>query len=511
MLASNLRVSHHRDVVLLATLAAAATVLFIAYISRMHAVTHDVFHEMALARAWLESGEFPKNDVFAYTPTVAPTVHHEWGTGLILYWSSAVSPLGMDGLMALKFSLVAALGLLLYRVARNAGAHPIVFALTLPIVLPLMWVGFATLRAQLFTLVFLAAQMLMIQSDWRGRRAWVLLWIPMYLAWLNLHAGFVVGLGMLGFHAMERIVDGWYRGENVFKRNWHLVALLPIVGVGLLCNPWGWDYAPYLMRAITMERPTILEWKPLWYTYDPLTSLIAFGVSVFMIGYVAKYRRWSRLRGWLFCVLAAYMALKHIRHGSLYAVVWLAWMPAWLTPTPFGHAIVDWVQQQRIGVIRVCRYLAIGCSAFAIWNTFWHASLPTTLAASSYCFPSDAIHYLKSHSVHGNMMTPFHCGAYVSWKLYPDVKVSLDGRYEVAFAEHVMPDHQRFYEGKLGWESVLTQYDHDLILVPQDAAIRDKLYTSTTSKLPGWNLVYQDSSFAILANKDFELPYVDRR
>ncbi len=507
ILASTLRVSPRRDVVLFAVLAGAASVLFVAYIARMHGITHDVFHEMALARAWIESGEFPLSDVFAYTPTISPAVHHEWGTGLVLYWSSAASPLGLDGLMALKFSLVAALGVLLYRIGRSGGAHPILIVILLPIVLPLLWVGFATLRAQLFTLVALAAQMLMLQSDWRGRRGWVFLWIPMYILWLNLHAGFVVGLGMLGFHAIERIVDAWYRRLPIVQQVWHLIALAPAVVLGLLCNPWGWDYAPYLLHALTMDRPTILEWKPLWFTYDPLTSIVAFGISVVMLGYVAKMRRWSRLRGWMFCALAAYMALKHIRHGSLFAVVWLAWMPIWLTPTPLGQSLIAWIQQERIGVMRGSRYLALACSTFAMWNTFWHASLPTTLAASSFCFPGGAIDYLKSHNVQANLMTPFHCGAYVSWAMYPDVKVSLDGRYEVAFAEEVMLAHQQFYEAQSGWESVLTKYEHDMILMPQDAAVRVHLIDARSSKLPGWKLVYQDNSYAILARDEFELPY----
>ena len=108
-------------------------------------------------------------------------------------------------------------------------------------------------------------------------------------------------------------------------------------------------------------------------------------------------------------------------------------------------------------------------------------------------------------------MTPFHCGAYVSWAMYPNVKVSLDGRYEVAFAEEVMLAHQQFYEAKSGWESVLKQYDHDMLLVPQDAAIRVQVMDERGSRLPGWRLVYQDNAYAILARDEFELPYVDCR
>jgi hypothetical protein len=508
ILASNLHVGRSRDTKFVALLATTACVVFIAYIARMNAVTHDVFHEMALAREWLQSGSFPVEDRFAYTPTVSPAVHHEWGTGLLLYIAGPQSPLGLHGITALKFGLLAALGVLVYRVSRNAGAHPLLAIPLLVVVMPMLWVGFATLRAQLFTLVALAAQMLMLQSDWRGGRRWVVGWIPMYLVWLNVHAGFVVGLGMLGFHLVERIIDAIYRKQPLIQRTWHLFALGPVMASGLFCNPWGWDYIPYLYSAITMDRPTILEWKPLWNTHDAPTTLFVFAVSVVMLGYVAKVRRWSRLRGWLFCALAAYMALKHIRHGSIYAVVWLACVPAWLTPTPLGKSLIAWLTSCRMPAIRISQALIVSCSVFAIWQGCWRSTLPTTLAASSFCFPVKAVEYLKRHQVEGNVMTPFHCGAYVSWELYPLVRVSLDGRYEVAYADEVLPQHQQFYEAQPGWQSMLDRYDHDFILIPRDEAskVASMLLGPDQAERYGWKCIYLDESFGIIARHDIDLP-----
>ncbi len=506
-LATNLHVGITRDVPFIGWLVLAAAMVFVAYIARMNAITHDVFHEMALAREWIQTGSFPLSDRFAYTPTVPLAVHHEWGTGLLLYWSGPAGPLGLQGIMALRFALVAALGLLLYRVARNGGAHPLLIVAVLPIALPMLWVGFATLRAQLFTLVAISAQMLMLQSDWHGKRRWIIWWIPMYIVWLNLHAGFVVGLGMLGFHLMERVLDAWWRKEEILKSVWHLLALGPVILVGVLCNPWGWSYIPYLVSAITMERPTILEWKPLWFTHDALTTMVVFAISVVMLGYVAKVRRWDRLRGWLFCALSAYMALKHIRHGSIYAVVWLALIPAWITPTPLGRSLIAWFHRSRFQVVRISQGLVIGCSAFSLWNCFWIATVPSTLAASSFCFPVGAIEFLKSHQVEGNVMTPFHCGAYVSWELHPNIKVSLDGRYEVAFADEVLPAHQLFYEARSGWEQILNRYEHDFVLIPRDSEVAKQLISE--HPIDGWKLVYLDSAFGLLAREDIGLDEIN--
>jgi len=525
---SNLLVSRHRDVRLFAALCVAVATMFLAYISRMHDVTHDAFHEMALAREWIMTGVFPTDDLFAYTPTVSPTVHHEWGTGVVLYWVAALSPLGLDGMVLFKLILTTILGATLYRVARGNGAHPIVFFLLLPIVFPVLWVGFATLRAQLFTLVGLALTMLMLQADWRGKRGWVFFWIPMYLIWLNLHAGFVVGLGLLGFHFIERLAailstevanrnstldSKSPRGivllrvltskrlyQQIVACHWHLFALGPVIVVGIAVNPWGWQYVSYLLHAITMPRPTILEWKPIWFTYDPVTTILTLGCSILLIAYAAKERRWARLRGWAFCALAAYMAMKHIRHGSLYGVVWIALVPAWITPTPFGKLMIRIVKETRTSWIRLACIPVVLSIAFALYQPFYRVTLPTNVAPSSLSYPKGVVDYLEAHSVHGNVMTPFHCGAYVSWRLYPAVKVSLDGRYEVAYQPQVMEQHARFYEALDGWNEVLSQYDHDFLIVPKDAAIYLILLQAETSVTQKWNCIYEDNSFALFGN-----------
>ncbi len=41
----------------------------------------DLWHQMALVREGIRLGYFPLKDQFAYTPTIFPSVHHEWGSG----------------------------------------------------------------------------------------------------------------------------------------------------------------------------------------------------------------------------------------------------------------------------------------------------------------------------------------------------------------------------------------------------------------------------------------------
>lgn len=515
----NLRITASRDVVLAAWLFMALACGFLSYVARVHEITHDVFHEMALYREALVRGDFPQEDLFAYTPTVNPAVHHEWATGALLYWSTVGNGMGLMGLSALRLLLMATLWLLLYRVARMRGAHPFVFACVAVACFPFFWVGFATVRAQLFTLVFIAAQMWMQELDWRGRRAWVIAWWFMMLAWLNIHAGFLVGIGMLGFHCLERFIAAAYQHRSFVaacRETWHLILVCLAIPLALPINPYGWQYIPYLLHAVSMPRPLIREWYPLWYTYSPVVTIATFAISIVMFVYALRYRRLSRAAGAAFTIMCAYQTLRHIRHGSIYGTVWLAYVPAWLSHTPMGKTVIQAVEKNRPFVIRTCQAICVGCLAFSMYNHFWCPTLPPEPKHSVGSYPTGAVKYLKQQHFVGNLLTPFNQGAYISWEMYPEVRVSLDGRYEVAYQDYVMTDHHQLFSGAKDWEKILDKYPSDAVLVNQDADLRRKLEIFRDTSNPNiptnkrWRFVYEDSAFVILAAEHCPLPYLSR-
>lgn len=522
----NFRIGSHRDYRLMGWLLIALLGCFLAYVSRMHRIDHDAFHEMSLFREWLVTEQFPVNDVFAYTPTKSPAVHHEWGTGAILYFVTIGTGMGAMGLAILRLLLIAALWLLLYRVARMRGAHPIVFAFTSLIVFPTLWVGFATIRAQLFTLVFIAAQLWMQEQDCRGRRGWILLWLAMLAAWLNMHAGFVVGIGMLTIHFLERFIGslfqfGW---RKALQNTWHMIAAVP-PAVGLLwLNPYGGDYIPYLIHAIRMPRPLVIEWQPLWNNYAPELSIAAFVTSVLLFAYcLRQLKSLSRMRGAVSLAICSYMALRHIRHGSIFSIVWIAYVPAWLSRTPIGKGLVTMFSRKPDWVVRGCQVVTAATLGFATFHHIWMPSLPSTPVYSSSCYPSEAVEYLRQHRFQGNVLTTFQDGSFVSWQLYPHVKVSLDSRYEVAFDDSLVQQHVNF--GKVRgpqWWQVLQQYPTDLALIPTNDPVYQHLDQlqqvglNSDSPIPdlehNWQIIYRDDSYVILASDHWaeRLPVVDK-
>lgn len=480
---------------------------FLALIARVGEVTHDAFHEMALFRELLTHGRMPIVDVFAYTPTVNPSVHHEWGTGAILYWATVGTGLGLTGLTILKGLLTCALGCVLYRVARLRGVHPVLFALLTITVFPFLWVGFATVRATLFTLLCLSIQLWMQERDRRGHRLWTLAWWCMIVLWLNLHAGFLVGIGLMGIYAVQRFATLALESRSLstgLRATWHLPAILCSTLLALPINPYGWQYVTYLISAIAMPRPRIAEWLPLWHTYDPALTLSAFAVSIALCAIGVRRQSWSQRLGLAGLIVCGVLALQHLRHGPLYAVLWIAYVPAWITYSDIGRDLIKRVNQHPAWSIRTCQLVAVGLLCWSGGFGFGKTTLTADPRKTAACYPVDAIEYLTRQNFAGNLMTPFHAGAYVSWTMHPQVKVSLDGRYEVAYAPEVFDEHWDFFEARDDWPAFLDKYRHDALLVPQSSPIRPLLEVFREPQgahLPtrdAWQFVHEDDAYAVL-------------
>lgn len=464
--------------------------------SQLTFVDPDLWHEMALFREALRSGRLPLDDRFAYTPTVYPSVQHEWGTGALLYGVTIGA--GGAGLMLLKYAVSAAvISGCLYCARRRGASYPVVISLA-PVMLLAGAIGFTTIRAQLFTLLFLTLLLILLERDRDGDRRWLAIWLPLYVVWLNLHAGFVVGAALLACHTVEQAL----RKRPVT----HLVAALVAMGGLVAINPYGLRYYPYLARALLLERPLITEWGPLWQAGATPVALFLF--SVLLTAYGAWQVGLRRATGLLLLIVSAYAALRHARHLSLYAVVWLCYVPSYLQGTSLGAALCEVWNSRRVAIAGGAALLTVVCLAGALGADPWTPRVPGVDSAdyAGPVYPVGAVDYLARHQIEGNLMVPFVPGAYVSWKLHPRVKVSLDSRYEVAYQSGVLEENVAFYQAQPGWQSTLAKYPTDLVLVPRDAPLTDALPT-----IEGWNRIYVDDAFELYSRPGLHLPSEDRR
>ena len=453
----------------------------------------DLFHEMALAREAVELGYVPWSDSFAYTPTVKIVVHHEWGLGLIALVLSRVA--GGSGIILLKFLLIFGLGAVVWRTARNRRASPIVVGLFGALAIVLSDFGFATVRAQMFSYLFAATLLWGFDRDRRGGRLWLFGVAILFPIWANIHGGCLVGAALFATHWFEQLVRR--------QPHWHLFAMgLALIPLAAL-NPWGFHFHQYLIHAMTMPRPAIAEWAPLW-DGDNRQQLINFGLSLLPLVLILKKTGWRGLPGIFVVAATAVAAVKSNRFLPFFAVAYVSYLPGAFSRIPLGKDLrrIWWRFQPALCACLGLATLVLGISSLPAepWR-LQVASHPLRHQGKHLIYPVGAVDHLARNGFRGNVMVPYDWGSYVMWKLGPDVKISFDSRYEVAYPTSRMDEDDRFYEARKGWEEVLSMYPTDIVLVRADLKIAKSL-----DRHEGWRRVYSDPQFVMFARSGIELP-----
>ncbi len=447
----------------------------------------DIWHQMALIRESLAVGHLLKNDPFAYTPTLSPWIDHEWGAGAIAFF--ATRWFGGWAIILLKFLVAMGTGFICLSCAEKMGADFRVIAVCAPLAIFLAHLGFfSAVRAQVYTFFFTALLILLWQFDRTGSRSWIIAWLILFPLWVNLHGGFVVGIGLMGMYSFETMLRG-----RQFR---HLLFVLTGMLLEIFLTPYGTSYFGYLRRALFMARPYAPEWRPIWALGWWWTFCFAAAAAVVL------YCVWAvgirNLAGILPLASTALEALLHRKLLPLFAIAWLCYVPFYLQQTAVGRWVAEFVERRARFAVAAWTLLACASLVAAIRQRPWELSVPQPI------YPVGAVNYLREQSFSGNLMVPFRVGAYVSWKLFPAVKVSLDSRYEETYPNRVVESVFHFYEGQPDWQSTLDAYPTDAVLVPRVSPLAQKMMQT------GWRRVYRDREFELCIRAGVSLPEEDR-
>ncbi len=239
----------------------------------------DTFWHLANGRAMLEQHRIISEEIFSYTASGKPFENHAWLAQII--FELIVELFGLPGLTIFKALLVALMVGLTYRTMR---LHQIGNALA---ALFNLWLVFASVyllteRPNLFSLVFLALLVHMLEGFRTGHHSSKWLWIlpPLFIVWDFLH-GSVYGLVMLGAYTAGLSVT------RLSQMQWHWKALsrdrqlrtlwsvTAIVLLAVALNPYGlFEYGFFtgLVNGNTLasmvgefqNTPWIAEFIPFW-------------------------------------------------------------------------------------------------------------------------------------------------------------------------------------------------------------------------------------------------------
>lgn len=471
----------------------------VAYLADARMVDIDVFHQMSLIREALATGAIPRRDVFAYSPTLDPVVHHEWGTGALLYAAWHAAGWGLAGVAMMRYLLVAAITGLTYVCARRRRATDSSMALLGPIATFLLVIAvYSPVRAGAFTLLFIAVLLVLLEVDRAGARWWIPLWLVLDVLWVNMHGGFVVGFAVVGTTAAERFAVAWLGGQAIraaARSVGHLIWIAAAMALLVLLNPYGWEYVPYLWRAILLHRPSIPEWAPVWDVRVTRALLVVYCLSVaILISMVLLVGRRTALSvsGWAFVLVSSSAALLSVRHLPIYALAWFSYAAPLFARTRLGAVVESWSARLPVVAAASIAFAALGGWAMLRGGAS-RVTIPREPGRSGHWYPVGAVEYLSASGFEGRLLTRFEDGSYVSWKLHPAVRVSFDSRYEAAYLPGTFEQHATLFAASAGWEGVLQRNPADAILVPMTSPLRAAL----DRRIAEWCCVYRDSVDAV--------------
>jgi hypothetical protein len=455
----------------------------------------DLWGYMAFGRLFWESDKFPYKDVFAYLPTLDLWVYHEWLTGALFF--PLYQKFGASALQLLKYCIGLGTMGLIYLTALRRGANAYATILVLCSISSILNFGYSPVRAQIFTFFFFALSLYVLETA-RLTKRWNSLWylIPMQMLWCNLHGGFLVGLGLIGFYII---------GEALARKPFipYIMALVFSM-LATLINPYGIEYWRFFVRSLPMSRPELIEWASVYTAYKyGLMSNAALLSIFFIIILLVLLLVWLKPREYTSLIglgLMFFLGVTQQRHICFFMLLTGAYLPAWLAA--FFKAmevgpIIQWIQQ-RINwkipaMISVILIFLLGVKIIR--------QDPLSLRLSSTQdrnnkfiahYPVDAVAYIKEHVLLGKLLAEFSWGEYLIWSLSPQCRISLDGRYEQVYTESISREYFNFLFCREGWRNFLTRYPPDMILIKKGSKLYDALSTE-----PGWKQAYHDSGAAL--------------
>jgi hypothetical protein len=190
-----------------------------------------------------------------------------------------------------------------------------------------------------------------------------------------------------------------------------------------------------------------------------------------------------------------------------YAIVWTCYVPGYIQRTPLRN-IVNGLFKKLPRFLTL--FLAIATIIYLVRIVSfspWKLLVPSDHLKKyghHAIYPVGPVEYLSEVAFKGNLMVFFDWGSYITWKLYPDVRVSMDSRYEVAYPEWLVEENEQFFLAKEGWQRTLNKYPTDLVLVHKTLPLAKVIRQQSE-----WKKVYTDKVFELYARPGLKLPVVD--
>jgi len=428
----------------------------------------DTFWEIRTGLLTIQQGSIPIVDPFSWIVRGQPWTLNSWGFNVAI--AAFYRLAGLPGVALACALLVAAVGAMVLLLARRLGASPIVTATLLLLSSPLL-IGWLSARPQLVDYVAVLALTMLMRSLVQGRASarGLLAMGVLTVVWVNLHAGALLGVAIVGAITVMVFV----RRRTRDRSGWCLAALVTVAASSLV-NPYGIDLFRQTARVKGASTGIIDEWAHL----DPTspTQMIMIVLGLLALG-VAARRGDAVFAGALsVAVLGSFTAIR------LLPILVLLALPV-LAAFASQRAVLGYLHSRRVvlgpgAVAGVAAMLALSVPSLG------HIGRPDPAI-----YPTNVVQDIPRNC---RLFNSYLLGGFVLLER-PDVQVSLDSRNDLYGAERVAAD-ERLVRGQGDIVQGLT--GAGCVLIRPDAGLAQRLHTS-----PQWELKSSEPSAVLFVRR----------
>lgn len=441
----------------------------------------DLWWHLQAGQDIVQSQSIPKVDPYSFTKAGSEWIAHEWLSEVVMHLIFRFS--GWGGLL---FVFSALITITLYILYRRCEGQPYIAALAI-----LLAAGSSSplygIRPQMITL-FLATIFIGLLTryadDGQSRRLW---WIvPLMVLWVNLHGGYVVGLGLIGLYLISLVLDGKWR----LAPRLGLVLLAAIAAVPL--NPNGLRMFSYPFETLSLAATTFIdEWaSPDFHKlmFLPL-ALLLFG----LLASLALSARRASVSELFLLLVTGLGALKSARHIPIFALI--------ATPILARHL---WDIMSTRGWDKRFVKVEAPATGFALIFNLVFLLAPATLgvvrvthfvknqpAYEAKNYPQAAVNFLLEKQLPAPIYNRYGWGGYLIRRLYPNYRVYIDGRADV-YGDSFTVEAVRTYDGHTDWRNPLERLGIRTVIIGPTAPL-----SSLLREDHAWTKVYEDGQAVI--------------
>ncbi|MGQ0483952.1 MAG: hypothetical protein ACT4SY_01155 [Hyphomicrobiales bacterium] len=433
----------------------------------------------------LSSGHFPVTDSYSHSFLGKPWIAKEWLSQIILFLAYAAG--GWNGVVILAaLAISAAFFATYFSLASELRPH-----LAAAIAVIAMFLSSTTFLARPHLLTLALA---VVWTAGLFRAADKLKpphfgFLALITLWANLHGSFTLGLAIAGFAMLHVFEQVRLKNMSLTIKWGAFVLLSPLV---TLVHPY--TYEPFMI-SIEMARGNeaaqfISEWQP----FNPNDNwILEAGLLAALLAVMMLRLRlsWSKAA---FVLFALHMFLVHARFGYVFFLLVPVALAAEISRQYPAVSLAVWKTQsrdwlERFAAQRFVPAASVLAAAVLIGAGLFAVLTPVTPPQKSA--PVDAIAYVKSHAISGNVFNSYNFGGAL---IFHGIKTFIDGRAEQLFLDGFNTEVMKTLQsgGEALFEQQLLKYHIDwTLLEPTDPRI------GFLDKMPGWQRAYADE-FAVV-------------